>query len=182
MTKDDLKFLKELQFELLHQEPEGQAEPRFWGIMETKERITQESLADREYIVDFTDGEAEKYTVGDYIEKIKSIFENEPQKDDVVKNFNMLDKDDINSVVEFSNNMLKRKARILYTEEIHELSDQTGCFLTKRAAQKHIELNGYHYSKPHTYAMTAWRNPEFERFIKIFETMELDKLEDMTND
>lgn len=42
-------------------------------------------------------------------------------------------------------------------------------FLTKDSCKKHIERNGYHYKKPHTYAMTAWRSPEVERLWKILE-------------
>ena len=40
-------------------------------------------------------------------------------------------------------------------------------FITKKSCQEHIEKNGYHYKQPHTYAMTAWRNPEVERLYKI---------------
>jgi len=40
-------------------------------------------------------------------------------------------------------------------------------FLTKKSCQKHIEQNHYHYKNPHTYAMTAWRNPEYERLLNI---------------
>jgi hypothetical protein len=43
------------------------------------------------------------------------------------------------------------------------------CFLTKRACERHIRLNDYHYRQPKPFADTAWRNPEFERLLRIVE-------------
>lgn len=37
---------------------------------------------------------------------------------------------------------------------------KSGAFLTQAACQDHIDENYYHYKEPHTYAWTAWRNPE----------------------
>jgi len=46
----------------------------------------------------------------------------------------------------------------------------TGFFLTKDAADQHIQYNGYHYSHPMTYAQAAgWRNPELEHLLTIIE-------------
>lgn len=62
-----------------------------------------------------------------------------------------------------------------YTEDYNSIVPNT-LFLTKRACQDHIDKNDYHYDHPHTYAMTAWRSPEFEKFIKLFKSANLDKI------
>jgi hypothetical protein len=181
MTKEDLKFLKELQHELKTQETDGQAAPRFWGIMETKERITKDWYGDDIYMVDRTGGEAENYKLQDYVDMLGKYIDENEMDYETIAGFAYLDYDDIEKVAEFARNFLDRDVEVSSFEKYEKLSDQTGCFLTKRAAIRHIELNGYHYSKPKTYSMTAWRNPEFERFIRIFENLDLDKLEHLTD-
>ena len=51
--------------------------------------------------------------------------------------------------------------------------NETGAFLTKRACQEYISCYGYNHSRPHTYAMTAYRNYELARLLKILKTMEI---------
>lgn len=178
MTREDLDFLKELQHEMQTQDNDGQAAPRFWGIRERKERITKDFYGDDMYIVDSTSGEPEKYELSDYVQMLGELIDEEEEPAyEVIDGYAFLDTGDIDDVVNFANSMMGRKAMSSSFETYEELSDQTGCFLTKRAAEKHIELNKHHYQNPHTYAMTAWRNPEFERFIKIFENLDLEKLE-----
>lgn len=48
-------------------------------------------------------------------------------------------------------------------------------FLTLRDAQEHIRLNHYHYKNPHTYAMTAFRSPSFEKLLGILQTVNWDE-------
>ena len=39
-------------------------------------------------------------------------------------------------------------------------------FLTRDAAEQHLKDNHYHYSDwAHTYAMTAWRSPQYEELV-----------------
>ena len=48
--------------------------------------------------------------------------------------------------------------------------DATG-FLTKKSAEEHLRLNAHHYSKEaRAYALSAWRNPVYERLINIIKT------------
>ena len=90
-----------------------------------------------------------------------------------------VDKSDDNAIKEFLiDNDFFDYGDFYETEKKHILSEDTGCFLTKRACQLHIAQNGYHYSEPHTYAMTAWRNPEFERLLHILKTTDFSKLID----
>ena len=59
------------------------------------------------------------------------------------------------------------------SEEHSRVSEETGAFLTKRACQEYICRYGYNHSRPHTYAMTAYRNYELARLLKILKTMEI---------
>lgn len=176
MTKEELEFLKELQHELRTQDTDGQAAPRFWGILEEGQQVVPDGFGDYIEVVDKTCGDAETFTPEDYVTHIRELLleEDDAEADEI---WGSVDKDEICEVVEFATQCLMRDAEVFEIKKTTNLSDQTGCFLTKRAAQKHIELNGYHYNNPKTYAMTAWRNPEFEKFLNIFENLDLTELE-----
>lgn len=49
-------------------------------------------------------------------------------------------------------------------------------FLTLKDAQEHIRDNYYHYRDPHTYAMTAFRSPSFEKLLGILQTVDWDEV------
>lgn len=129
MKKEDIEFLRELQHELNTQETDGQASPRYWGIVEKREF----ACAEGDGVVDFANT---------YLRK--------PYQHDFVG----------------------------WIDERHELSGVTGCFLTKRAAKQYLDNNYYHHEDGHTYAMTAWRNPEFERLLNILQTMNIDDIKE----
>lgn len=177
LTKEDIEFLKELQNEMKTQDTCHQAAPRFWGIGETVERPTADGCGDEVKIVDST-GDCMSYSLDEYVEIIDMCIAEEDWDDETIAGWEGVDKTDMEAVVEFASERLDREVRTVETEKCFCISEQTGCFLTKRAAEKHIELNGYHYQNPVPYAMTAWRNPEFERFLKIFEEMDIDKLKE----
>lgn len=40
-------------------------------------------------------------------------------------------------------------------------------YLTEAVAQEHIRCNGYHYTKPFVYVVSAWRNPELQQLMQI---------------
>ena len=45
--------------------------------------------------------------------------------------------------------------------------DQGQYYFTEEAAQRHIDLNHYHYNQPFTYVESAWRNPEWQLIRKV---------------
>ena len=49
--------------------------------------------------------------------------------------------------------------------------DDCGLFFTAEAAQKHIDENSYHYTKPIVYGVSAWRNPEIQRVFSIISSL-----------
>jgi len=168
LKNDDFEFLKELQHELLTQEQDCQADPRYWGILEKgQEYGVMEDYADGAEFYSYI--AAANYTLDELKEH---LIEEE-----------LFDEEELNGVdipeemVGFlEEHNMEDEYSIKYFRNIERVSIQTSCFLTKRACKEHIRLNHYHYTKPQTYAMTAWRNPEFERLLNILKTIKFEEV------
>lgn len=167
LSKDDYEFLKDLCHELNTQEHDGQAAPRFWGILETKEEPSPEGIG--KPVIYMGDGWVmDAKEVVDYIETDYLPDSRDETKD----SWDMVDKDNLNDLIEFMHDSFGwGETRIVWLDTQQRVSEQTGCFITKRTCKKHIENNRHHYSRPQTYAMTAWRNPEFERLLTILQNI-----------
>lgn len=168
MKKEDIEFLRDLQHELNTQEHDEQKEPRYWGIAENIMRPTPEGCGDAVLYV----GDGGVMTCEEFAEWIERDKYYEGHEEE----WSEVDVKDINDLETFARYVLKWKnVRIVWQEMKHHcIGEDSNVFLTKRACKAHIEANRHHYSQPHTYAMTAWRNPEFERLLKILMTMNLD--------
>lgn len=62
------------------------------------------------------------------------------------------------------------KSFIFYKEEYQIILD-TGMFLTKEAAEKHIKENNYHYKEPYVYCLSVWRSPDIQRLMSILSSI-----------
>ena len=168
MKKEDIDFLRELQHELNTQENDGQTAPRYWGICQEKQRLLPKDFGDECILYEGT-----MYSVKEFVDW---LYDNEY---DIGREeeWEELDKTDIFDVVSFAEDKLGfNNVYEVSREVIDTIGEDANVFLTKRACLKHIEQNGHHYSKPRTYAMTAWRNPEFERVLNILQTMNIDDI------
>ena len=167
ISAEDKEFLRDLQRELNTQETDWQADPIFWGVMETHKVAAPDGSGEaRAYLPVFgSDVSIE--------ELIKEINDMDGKNDDY---WDEVDKTDIDEVVDFYNGLVDQceQAYVVWVGEEEVLSRNTGAFLTKRACKEYIERFGYNHNKPHTYAMTAFRNFEYERLLKILKTMQLD--------
>ena len=170
LSQDDAKFLRDLQNELLTQPNDGNADPVYWGVMETKEDAAPSGCGEKK--IHLGDG-----MVVDLKEAVCHVREYLPDYQKKVGKFweEVVDKDDIEEVADFIRNMMKMQADIVEVEERSFISRETGAFLTKRACQEYITRCGYNHSMPHTYAMTAYRNYELARLLKILKTMEINE-------
>lgn len=169
LNKDDYDFLKELQHELLTQETDCQADPRYWGVMEAcKEYGVTEEYADGAEF--YSSNAATSYT----LEELKEhLIEEEYFDEDQLNDFGVDTPEEMMDFLEF--NCRDDDYSLKYYRNSERISTQTSCFLTKRACKQHIKSNDYHYNKPHTYAMTAWRNPEFERVLNILKSIKFEE-------
>lgn len=174
MKKEDIEFLRELQNELKTQEHDGQASPRFWGVAEIKRFPTAEDYADGAVIYD-TNNCAE-YSQEEFMELLEERWDEAKHEIYVKEDISEMDVEDLVRLAEDDFGWEEYELRYYIEEQL--VSDQTGCFLTKKACKRHIELNGYNYNQGHTYAMTAWRNPEFEKLLKILTEMNFDDIKE----
>lgn len=162
ISEEDYEFLKDLQHELNTQENDGQADPIYWSVMDYITEGVPDGCGDA--YVYMGDGctmsleEAVQYVdenLRDYREELREKWED-------------VDKNCMNSVVDFIHEDMEiRECRVVWMQEKEFISHETGAFLTKRACKEYIKLFHYNHSKPHTYAMTAYRNFELERLLKI---------------
>ena len=166
ISDEDYEFLKDLQHELNTQTNDGNADPVYWGVMETREVGVPDGCGDERIYLG--DGGTETLEgavayVGSYV-----------VDDEDMEAWNKVDKTNIDDVVTFCREKLGMpEVRVVDVEKKSEISRQTGAFLTKRACQQYIDSYGYNHDQPRTYAMTAFRNFEFEHLLKILKTMVL---------
>jgi len=167
ISQEDFEFLKELQHELNTQPTDGNAQPVYWGVMETTLRGVPEGCGIP--IIYMGDGgtmstaEAVAYIENEYLKDLDEANQQEWAE---------IDKNDMDDVVSFMNvNLGWRFVRIVYQRREEFISRETGAFLTKRACKEYIERFGYNHSNPHTYAMTAYRNFELERLLNVLKSI-----------
>lgn len=191
LSNDDIKFLKELQKELNTEDNVGTASPRYWVIRQP-ERIynldedeanyymfideydhQELSLDDLKVMLEDTDDDNLKSVeVKDgvltfeyfdkYLEKIETY--------DI--DFNNLYTDGRDKILE----LLEFEVRVIYYSELDVTVDNC-MFLTQIDAENHLRANDYHYhEEARTYCMHGWRNPRFERLIKILSKTDFDSI------
>lgn len=168
INKEDYEFLKDLQHELLTQENDGNADPVFWGVIETREEPAPEECGEAR--IYNCDGDGSVMTLDEVVRWVEDRLEDR----DLIHIWDTLDHDNLNTVFEFiRDEMGIEEASVVWTEEHSRVSEETGAFLTKRACKEYICRYGYNHSRPHTYAMTAYRNFELERLLNILKTIDL---------
>lgn len=174
MKSEEIKFLKELQYELLTQDKLCQADPRFWVIRDYRWVIIPMDYAD-EYRV--YDNEGTNWTLNQFADYIKD----EECYDEILEeldltDFSELDFADIENIVESINKYYDSSEYEIHGVNCESFIVPDTMFLTNREAKEHLKSNHYHYtSKAHTYAMTAWRSPQVEKLIHILQTADFEE-------
>ena len=171
VSKEDYEFLKDLQHELLTQENDGNADPLYWGVMERKETGVPDGCGDDYKVV----CSGNSYDREGFIEHINEYYMDDSKDENLCYEWEHVDKESIDDMVLFYNAKLADEdyAYAIDVREEDVLTTTTGAFLTKRACKEYIEKYGYNHTKPRTYAMTAYRNYEYERLLNILKTMKL---------
>lgn len=191
LSNDDIKFLKELQKELNTEDNVGTANPRYWVIRQP-ERIYHLDEDEADYYV-FID-ECDKYelTLEDLKDKLEFLCDDNLKSVEVkdgVLTFEYFDEwlEEVEEYkVDYDNYYTDGKYKILellefdvsvvYYKEIDVTVDNC-MFLTQIDAENHLRANDHHYhEKARTYCMHGWRNPRFERLIKILSKTDFDSM------
>lgn len=201
ITTEEINFLKDLQHRINTQDHIGQADPRYWVIRDYKKHYSKdlndsdgweiidtdesdETVVDSKNLaVDTGSGESFlEAVIRTTLEKIKDSdmlseyfdednFDAKLWQDDVVECSYSV-KTFVENLNEFINE-LDRFSIIEY----EDIATDTNAFLSHEAAQVFLKNNYYHFGPDaHTYAVTAWRNPDAEKLIKILHEVDFDKL------
>jgi hypothetical protein len=177
--KDDIQFLKELQSELLNQPNDGQASPRFWVIRDYRTVPGHEDYNSGHHEYFHNDGDHVIFhNFADLKEFIEEYHEDEINEDEELRELLNDGNENFYGLWDYVEENLNDDGffgKVFVKEEDFIVPDTM--FLTKEEAERHLELNHYHYTKKaHTYAMTAWRAPKIERLMKILETFNWDSV------
>lgn len=175
---EEIQFLKDLQEELLTQDNDCQAAPRFWSIMNYRWIRTEEGEHERASVF-FTE-ECELYQLDDLIKEIiDGEVEHDLSDEDLAELKEIQEWESEEELFDWYKKNINDECYLIYETEESFIAPNT-LFLTKAEAKRHLELNHCHYSpKAHTYAMTAWRAPKVEKLINILESFNWDKLKEM---
>lgn len=171
ISQEDYDFLKDLQNELNTQTDDGNAQPVYWGVLETKDIAVPDGCG--ETYIQFDDG---KWDIHEAVEVVEDYINSldEKERAECKENWDAVDHDSITDVYDFMCLDLGFDDLSLFDFVKEDyISRYTGAFLTKRACQNYIDKYKYNHNNPRTYAMTAYRNFELERLLKILRGMKL---------
>lgn len=166
MLTKDMEFLIELQNEMLTQDKDCQASPRFWVIKDYMISATVSGNEDEMYISsDYSDYFGNIEGMVEAIKENHEVFD-EYHTDEERERFSNISKD-ADSVLEFVQEHYDSEAQLVPVEEISYIVPNT-MFITKQDAIDHLKDNSHNYTdQAHTYAMTALRSPKVEQLYRI---------------
>lgn len=193
LSNDDIKFLKELQKELNTEDNVGTASPRYWVIRQP-ERIYHVDRDAADYYM-FVDDDYEELTLEELKNYLEDVYDDNLKNVDIkdgVLTFEYLNEfsEEIERyTIDFNNlplessysvdkvlELLELQVDVVYYKEVDATVDNC-MFLTQIDAENHLRANDYHYhEKARTYCMCGWRNPRFERLIKILSKTDFDSM------
>lgn len=165
LTKEDVKFLRELKQELNTQDNRMTANPRFYQIQH--ERFVASFDGEGNYFEAVSNGvRLGIYTYDDEgLEELKDVLladYDEEYSEDV---------EEINSLKleKLDNDSLDLKCYGGDYEHVY-----VNAFLTERACREHIAANRHHYRNPVDYLNYGFRNPELEKVLEILSKIEIE--------
>jgi hypothetical protein len=174
LRKSDFEMLISLRDEMLTQDTDAQASPRYWVVRDYRWEETKKGHHGRVCV--YLPRQYDTYEIMDYLDNIRFHYAGIPENtleelSTIMEVAPDLEEDERNSMyLQWIREYIDDDAELVYEVNIPRIVTST-FFLTKREAQEHIKANHYHYSdKVHTYAMTAWRSPQVQMLYSILET------------
>ncbi len=165
LTKEDVKFLRELKQELNTQDNRMTANPRFYQIQHDIFIPSCNNFG--KYFEAVKSGESFGIYAYDEegLEDLKDVlladYDEEYSED--VKEINSLTLDNLD------NDTIGLKCHAGNYEHIY-----LNAFLTERACKEYIAANKHHYQNPVDYLNYAFRNPELEKVLEILSKIEIE--------
>lgn len=171
MKQEDKQFLSKLAHELNTQDNCATRNP-VWCIIDKHYVITAEGCGDTLRVA----YDEHDYELHDFADTVIDDWNCKSDDEDFLAN--LYDKivactntEELLDVLEENIVDFNRESSdlFMYEAKLEEYicRDTTG-FLTKKSAEEHLAKNWYHYSPyARAYALSAWRNPVYERLINI---------------
>lgn len=182
MNAEDREFLKSLQHEMLTQDTVCQASPRFWVVMQTVRDYWVDDGADGMFVSEdgecvFEEEGSRWSELAEWLGGLDGVTECHSEFCGVELTYNeeTYFVDEVSSLRDFLNDHTPNTYTVGEYRDRQEICQNT-FFLTLRECRAHIEANRHHYTKPHTYAMTAWRSPQVKRLFEILEKTDWDQV------
>ena len=181
LANEDIIFLKKLREDLLLQEDsieynDGNAFPRFWGIMEDSYIYRETSyfggdevFVSPHHCEEFEDIKEAKDFYQDAVDELEDEYYTKEYFEDSVIDF-----DDLKNFLHETD--IDDSCEIQYKEKTEQLCQTTGAFLTKQDAKDYIQKYSYNHNNPRTYAMTGYRNFRLEKLLNIIKNTDWEKL------
>lgn len=144
-----MKNLIETSRLMREQDNRGTQYPLFI-IQQEVETVTGDGRGDR--TIYWNGGDQTSMTDEQY--EILDGAEDEVEPDETT--LKVLEEVGLDEVSDFDSNDWER----LEVKDEFVFADNAGFFFTEKACHDHIEANKYHYNKPRSYVISAWRNPE----------------------
>lgn len=178
LSAEDIGFLSILRDELNTQDHDSQAAPRFWAVGDTR-RVYGVDIdsADGSIMYETNEGDTLGETILECLASLDDwgvMDENEELWDEIEAE--ELEEYEIDTLCRLLNREIDHITFDVGGYRDEHIIERSTMFLTKRTCQEHIQRNHYHYKKPHTYAMTAWRNPEMGRLMEILENVDWEQI------
>ena len=191
LSNDDIKFLKDLQKEINTEDNGGTANPRYWVIRQP-ERIYHVDEDEADYVEFFDEHNRYELTLEDLKEKLEDLGDDNLKSvkvKDGVLTFEYFEgwlEEVEEYMVDYNNSyrygitkileLLEFDVSVVYCKEIDVTVDNC-MFLTQIDAENHLRANDHHYhEEARTYCMCGWRNPRFEKLIKILSKTDFDSM------
>lgn len=185
LTADDAAFLKDLQRILNTQDTMGNADPRFWVIVQDENEPCAEADADASHVFSQDSASIVADDLDGFVRHLQERYgdrfsaKHDPKlnvwdvriddaEDDYVT--------DIDDMVELLEQAGIYDYSVSYSRTVKSVVHNT-LFLTHAACEDHLRRYHYNYGPDaHAFAMTAVRSPQFERLVSILQTADWDAI------
>nr|WP_321523316.1 hypothetical protein [uncultured Macellibacteroides sp.] len=156
VTDEIYCFLENLSKEIKSQDNRATASPYFFQVQEDKEIGVPEGCGEEVWI---SDGGTILRTEDEVKEAVFEWKDWTIGNESDEKNYKQLDSFDIDSIMQEN----YRQVNIDVTQEY------SNCFLTYKAYEEHIRVNGHNLRNPKSFLFHAYRNTEMEMLFKFLQ-------------
>ncbi len=167
LSSEDIEFIKNLSNEMNLQDTRATATPYGLVIGQKQMRVTDWDCSDKRNI---HCGESDYES---YEELLKELSEQGYEDSDNIMTFLRGNCEDISDLKYHENkiaDILGDSFSVMASEEYEDFSPNScggNFFLTDKAAKAYVENNSHNLTKPFTYGIHLYRNPEMKRLIEI---------------